>query len=263
MTDNQQLTQLTQAIDTLYGNSDPSLKDQANSFLLTFQRSEDAWKLVFPILGDESTSLQLRVFMAQTLRSKVQYDFSQLPKESLVSLKDSLIQLLIAYNGKSRLITTQLCISLTYFALQFLEWSNAVQEIINLLSPNSMPTLLEFLTILPQETMDVKKTPLTDEEFDTRTKQLISNNVEQVLYIMSTLAETRASNASSINTEILSCIKSWIVDIPFFQILNNEPICSLIFEGISNEDTFDTAVECLTTIISETDVSPDSPNLPC
>ncbi|ODV87402.1 hypothetical protein CANARDRAFT_26802 [[Candida] arabinofermentans NRRL YB-2248] len=246
------ITQLNQALDTLYGNSDPQIKDQANDFLMNFQRSEEAWQIIFPVLGDENSSLQLKIFTAQTFRSKVQYDFSQLPKDSLLSLKDSLIQLMIAYNDKQKLITTQLCISLSNFALQYLEWDNAVTEIVSILSPSSLNTLLEFLKILPQELMDVKKTPLTDEEFETRATQLLHNNVEQVLYILTSISDAKATNSKETNELVLSCIESWIIEIPVNQILNNASICSLIFEGILNDDTFEMAITCLSTIISET-----------
>ena len=155
-------SQLQQATATLYGNSNPSLRSQANDYLLTFQRSEEAWKVIFPLLVDQNSGLEMRVFVAQTLRSKVQYDFGQLPAETLSSLKESIMQAMVYFNDKQKLITTQLCISMAYFALQDLSWSNAITEIISSLYPNAMNTLLEFLKILPEEMLDaVSYTHLT------------------------------------------------------------------------------------------------------
>lgn len=252
-----QIAELNEALKTLYSNSNSQVKDQANDYLLKFQRSEPAWSLIFPVLGDEKGSntsnpqedLQLKIFMAQTLRSKVHYDFNQLPSDSLGSLKDSLIQLIIAYDGKQKLITTQLCIALANFALQFLSWNNAVVEIIEILSANSTNSLLEFLKVLPEELLDVKKVPLSDEELRLRTKQLVDDNIQQVLYVLSSFATNQASSSTS--SLVLSCIKSWISEIPIDQILSNSSLCPLIFNSISNDDTFDTAIECLSTIIAE------------
>lgn len=192
-------SQLQQAIATLYGNSNPSLRSQANDYLLTFQRSEEAWKVIFPLLVDQNSGLEMRVFVAQTLRSKVQYDFGQLPAETLSSLKESIMQAMVYFNDKQKLITTQLCISMAYFALQDLSWSNAITEIISSLYPNAMNTLLEFLKILPEEMLDVRRTPLTEEEFQVQTKNLITNNVEKILYILTSLSENKNENLSLIH----------------------------------------------------------------
>lgn len=253
--------QLQQAIATLYGNSDPSLRSQANDYLLTFQRSEEAWKLIFPLLVDQNSGLEMKVFVAQTLRSKVQYDFGQLPTETLSSLKDSIIQAMIYFNDKQRLITTQLCISMAYFALQDLTWTNAISEVMSSLYPNAMNTLLEFLKVLPEEMLDVRRTPLTEGEFQLQTKNLITNNVEKILYILTTLSDNKNNNSAETNQLLLGCIQSWIIETPINQILSNSSLCSLIFEGLANEQTFDTAVDCLSTIIGETDTF-DEQSLP-
>ncbi|KAG7920036.1 hypothetical protein KL927_000716 [Ogataea polymorpha] len=244
--------QLNQALETLYGNSDPAVKEQANEYLLAFQRSEQAWQTAFDILAQPSSSVQASVFAAQTLRSKVQYDFAQLPHDQLSALKNSLLQLMVAYTGKQRLVITQLCITLANFALQYLDWKNAVDEIVSVLSGPATDTLLEFLKILPEELLDVKKTPLTDEEFEVRANELLAANVQSVLYILTTLAESRASNSASTNRLVLECIKSWIIDIPFEQVLSNNALCTLIFDGLLADDMFDTAIDCLSTIVGET-----------
>ncbi|QPG77005.1 hypothetical protein FOA43_004399 [Brettanomyces nanus] len=254
-------SRLQEAISTMYGNTDSSFKAEANEYLLRFQRSDEAWKVIFPLLVDENVSLEMKMFVAQTLRSKVQYDFGQLPEESFSSLKDSIIQALLYFNDKQKLITTQLCLALAYFALQDLKWDNAVGEIINTLSSNAMDTLLEFLKVLPEEMLDVRRTPLTEEEFGHQTKKLIDNSVEQVLYILTSLADNKTNNSTRVNQMVLGCIQSWIVDVPINQILTNNSLCLLVFEGLTSEDTFDTAVDCLSTIIAETDTF-DEHNLP-
>lgn len=61
-------------------------------------------------------------------------------------------------------ITVQLCLALSAFALQFPGWqSTAVQSIIDKLghNPATVPTLLEFLTVLPEEVNGNSKIPVT------------------------------------------------------------------------------------------------------
>lgn len=250
--------QLQRAIETLYGSSGSELRSQANDYLLQFQRSQEAWKVIFPLMVDENVGLEMKVFVAQTLRSKVQYDFGQLTPQSLPSLKESILQAMSYFDGRQRLITTQLCLAMAYFALQDMNWENPITDIVSRLSGSGTNTLIEFLKVLPEEMLDVRRTPLTEEEFRIQTKKLITNNEEQVLYLLTKLAENRTQNEATTNRLVLSCIQSWIVDVPVEQVLQNGSLCSLIFEGLDNDDTFDTAVDCLSTIIGETDTFDES-----
>lgn len=251
-------SKLQEAISAMYGSSDAGVKQQANTYLLEFQRSADAWQVIFPVLVDEDVGIEMKLFVSQTLRSKVQYDFYQVPKESLPSLKESILGAIEYFDTKQKLITTQLALALAYFALQDLDWTNSMTEIITRLSTGATNSLLEFLKVLPDEMLDVTRTSLTDEEFKIQTQRLLLNNVEQVLYILTTLAATRTSNSGYTNELLLGCIQSWISDIPTAQVLSSDSLCGLIFESLHNDDTFDTAVDCLSTIVAQTDTFDES-----
>ncbi|CDK27682.1 unnamed protein product [Kuraishia capsulata CBS 1993] len=247
------LNQVNNALQALYSNVDSSVKKEASDFLQNFQRSQEAWSIVFPVLqNDDPSALQLRIFAAQTLRSKVNYDLSQVPRESLPSLKESILQSIIAFDTKQKLISTQLCIALANFSLQYLDWKNAVTEIVNALSATAVSSLLEFLQVLPEELSDVKKTPLTDEEFRVRSQELLTDNVEQVLYILTSFAGSKDSNGGSANSLVLSCLNSWIKEVPLDQVLTNNALCSLVFQGVLDVDTFEMSIDCLCTLIQET-----------
>ncbi|KAK6457048.1 armadillo-type protein [Scheffersomyces xylosifermentans] len=256
MSSSQTLEKLKHALDTMYSNAVESDKMNATRFLESFQKSQEAWQVVHTILDDDQIdSIQFKLFAAQTLRSKVTYDLSQLPENNYPTLKDSIINLLIKYPANNqRLIRTQLAISLSQLALQFLSWTNAIEEVITKLSSdqNLLPCLLDVLKILPEELSDVKKTSLTDEEFNKRTQELITNNVEQVLVILKNLTDNNSTNNSSLNSLILDCLNSWIKECPIESILQINSLTSLIFQSLAKEDTFDKSIECLCTIIRET-----------
>ncbi|ODV95788.1 hypothetical protein PACTADRAFT_75014 [Pachysolen tannophilus NRRL Y-2460] len=251
------LEALQQALQTMYSNVSNDVKHQANNYLENFQKSQEAWNVVFEVLNNSSSSpdlLLLKMFCAQTLRSKISYDLHQLPRESLQGLKDSIINLIITYERQSqKIIFVQLCVSLANFALQFLEWKNCIEEVISKFSSsNCLISMLEFLKVLPEELSDVKKTPLTDEEFMKRVHELITDNVKKVLLVLSELSNNRSANPPQINSLILEVINSWIKEIPVERILSINSIASLIFESITQDDTFETSIECLCTIIRET-----------
>ena len=253
------IAQLNSALVTMYSNVPQQEKMTATHYLEEFQKSQQAWDIVHQILNDENngnSNIQLKIFAAQTLRSKIIYDLSaQFPESNFENLKNSLLEILSKYTAPNqKLIRTQLSIALSHFALQYLSWRNALSEIINKLSSleTLLPVLLEFLKILPEELSDVKKTNLTDSEFNQRTQELISDNVEQVMMILKNLTESNTNNNASMNSSILDCLNSWIKECAVEQVLQINSLVSLVFQSLSNDQTFEKAIECLVTIIRET-----------
>lgn len=223
-------------------------KKQATEFLELFQKLPDAW-LVVQILSDLQEPLEYRMFAAQTLRSKATYDLLQLPESSYVQLKDSVLDLLRTYASKDKLIRTQLSLTLCQLALQYLQWDNAMDEITTCLSEaGSVPALLEFLKILPEELTESNKTALTDDEFNARTAVLITDNVERVLLLLKTLYEQQACAPEL----LLDCLNSWLKECPIDKVLGVDTLAQLVFKLLVQEDTFEKACECLSTILRET-----------
>ena len=106
------LQQLKLALETMYSNANQNDKINATHFLETFQKSQDAWEIVHTILNDAHLDIHIQLFAAQTLRSKVTYDLSQLPEQNFATLKNSIIQLLTVFTANNqRLVRTQLCVA--------------------------------------------------------------------------------------------------------------------------------------------------------
>lgn len=253
MSATESLSQVHEALGTMYSNASQADKKQATRFLESFQKSQEAWELTHQILNNQGESVQFKLFAAQTLRSKTTYDLNQIPEANLGQLKDSVIELITKFSDHAgRIIRTQLCISLSQLALQYLTWKDAMSEIISKLSADqsTIPCLLDFLKIMPEELSDVKKTSLTDEEFNMRTQELITSNVEQVLLILQKLTES--SNSKDINSLILDCLNSWIKECPIESILHINSLTNLIFQSLTDDQTFDQSIECLCTIMRET-----------
>ncbi|KAJ8032102.1 Transportin-3 [Holothuria leucospilota] len=142
-----------QATTALYHNPDTSQKDTASKWLQAFQKSVYAWQISDQLLQMKS-NLESCYIAAQTMRTKVQYSFHELPADSHNSLRDSLINHLETMTDPQFQITsTQLCLALADLALQMVEWKNSPNFIIQKFSSNtaSIPVLLELLTVLPEE----------------------------------------------------------------------------------------------------------------
>lgn len=258
----QQVSQLQNALATMYSNAEYSAKQQANNYLQQYRLSNEAWTISHLILNDDSAKfdIQTKLFAAQTLRAKINFNLAQLPQENVSDLKDSLLNLILIYTTQNiKVIRTQLNISLVSLALQHLSWDNPVSDIIsvfeNLSQQNSsltdsyLASLLEFLKILPEECSDINKTPLTDNEFQARTDVLITKNRSKVLQL---LIQLSTANNKQISAAVLDCLNSWIAEIPITKILSTEPLYQLIFNNLLHEQNFELSIEALISIIKET-----------
>lgn len=97
------------------------------------------------------------------LRFQVTYDLNQVDRSNRLALRDTLVGALQRYNAGPRTILVQLCLAVSGLALQLTEWENPVQDMIDSFgrNPGTVPALLQFLTILPEELNTNTKIPIT------------------------------------------------------------------------------------------------------
>jgi len=140
------------AIDTLFHNQQVEGKDEASKWLDQFQHSVHAWEVADTLLranrDPEST-----YFAAQTMKSKIQLQFAELPIQNHLHLRDSLITHLTQYSLASHAVITQLCLAVADLAVQSPQWTNPVIELIQKFSTKleNFSILLEILMMIPEE----------------------------------------------------------------------------------------------------------------
>ncbi|QLQ78271.1 hypothetical protein HG537_0A05180 [Torulaspora globosa] len=258
-----QVDDVQKALQCVSSHVEQVKKNEALQFLEEFQKSVIAWKICHEILVNVDPSLlELHIFAGQTLRNKVTFDLCQL-EGNLEEFKDTLIQLLVLHSH--RLVITQLSVALARLAIQYIQWRDPIVEIINCLNPYPSK-LVCFLRILPEETLDIGSTPLSEDEFNSRTHELISTIAEDVLKFLVScvdiLKSQRAGNADISLEQVMRCLASWSFEFPVDRLLSVEPLISIIFESLVNgpgesSEVFDAAVDCLTVVLRE---SRDAPN---
>lgn len=239
------MDQVRLALQAMYSAPSDAEKTAASKYLEQFQKSEPAWETAHTILADNQP-LEMALFAAQTLRAKVTYDLAQLPHHNYAQLRLSLLHMLASQTH--RVVRTQLAIAVAQLALQDMAWQNPVGDLMAALPLELQAgTLLEALRILPEELLDPGKTPLTDAEFNHRTAQLITDNVQPVLGLLAGLA-----GSGHMAPEVLDCLNSWIKECEVEKVLTVTALTTLMFESLTHDDTFDRAVECVCTVIRET-----------
>ncbi|XP_051911011.1 transportin-3 isoform X2 [Hippocampus zosterae] len=141
-----------QAVQALHHDPDPAGKERASLWLGELQRSMYAWEI-----SDQLLQLQQDVescyFAAQTMKMKIQTSFYELPPDSHIALRDSLLSHIQNLKGLSPIIVTQLALAIADLALQMASWKGCVHTLIEKYNGDvgSMPFLIEILTVLPEE----------------------------------------------------------------------------------------------------------------
>lgn len=191
-------------------------------------------------------------FAAQTMRSKVQQSFHELPADAHTSLRDSLLNHISQITeGTNHIISIQLCLALADCALQMVEWRKPVLDLIHRFSQSNLWPLLEIMTVLP-------------EELESRTVRLGANRRVEVAAELKScsgtvleflrLCVTSTDENSLLFVKIIRCFTSWVavqaitlndisdnvVVIKSFQILSNYK---------ANSFLHDAATDCVCTLL--------------
>lgn len=185
------------------------MKKQADDWLTSFQQTPLAWQVADQLLTRPDMPMQFRFFAAQTMRTKVQFDFYELPGDAYGSLRDSLLGHIerFAGNAESQPIHTMLAITLADLAIQMDDtWPNAVETLYERFgkNPDSYATLLEVLRMLPEENMNYKLMTDTNKRASSRERfrQATPTVVQFLLSLPCPTAQAKK--------KVLECFLSWI-----------------------------------------------------
>lgn len=137
---------------------------------------------------------------------------------NLLPLRDTLLTALEGYQTGPKTIVVQLCLAIAGLALQLPAWDNAVHNMIDSFgrNPATVPTLLQFLTLLPEELNSNTRIPVTvrpsimlhmhiayrlqDDEYRERSANLLTANAEKVLDLLSMYIQASGGSHAGLAT---------------------------------------------------------------
>ncbi|KAK4752903.1 hypothetical protein SAY87_021701 [Trapa incisa] len=198
-----------EALNALYHHPDDAIRAQADQWLQEFQRTIDAWQVADNLLHDATSNLETLIFCSQTLRSKVQRDFEELPSEAFRPLRDSLNTLLKKFHRGPPKVRTQISIAVAALAVHVPanDWGDG--GIVKWLGdemnsrPECVPGFLELLTVLPEEVFNYKISARPE-----RRKQFEKELIAQMEVALSIL--TACLNIAELKEPVLEAFASWL-----------------------------------------------------
>ncbi|KAK4886164.1 hypothetical protein RN001_002435 [Aquatica leii] len=199
------------AVSSLYNNPNTVENERASLWLEDLQKSVHAWTIADELLHFKR-NLESCYFAAQTMRTKIQQCFYELPIEAHTSLRDSLLEHISQINENTNtVIVTQLCLALADLALQMPTWNQPIYDLVNKFSHTHTWPLLEILTVLPEE-LDSRSVRLGEnrrkEMLDSL--KLCSPTVNEFLkHCANGFGEDFNENIQA-NIKTLRCFTSWV-----------------------------------------------------
>ncbi|XP_064628883.1 transportin-3-like [Lineus longissimus] len=232
------LDTVLQALNALYHNPDVVGKEKASVWLGELQRSVFAWQIADQLL-QLSQDVESCYFAAQTMRTKIQLAFHELPPNSHQSLRDSLLTHIGKVTPETQaVIVTQLCLALADLALQMASWKCAAKDLIEKFGNNvqHLHFLLEVLTVMPEE-INSRSLRLGANRRKELTEELASA-APLVLQLLTACTENGACTVDErLQIKVFRCLGSWfsISAIPQDQIVNSK-LLMVPFMALMNKD---------------------------
>ncbi|KAH7433969.1 hypothetical protein KP509_07G095100 [Ceratopteris richardii] len=246
-------TLLLQALQALYHDPSPTTRNAANQWLQDFQQSLEAWQISDSLLHDPSINLEVLYFCAQTLRTKIQRDFDDLPLDSRIHLRDSVLMLLRRFQHGPASVRTQLCLALAGLAMHISagDWGRGgvvkwLKEELSV-SNESVSSFLELLTVLPQEAYS-HKTAVKPERRRRFQKELGASTQDA----FEALTDLLSRNASVHIVQIIVAFAAWLhlahgrMNV---STLASHPLVAAALSGLTLDTSFDAAVDAVTELI--------------
>ncbi|KAL4241751.1 Armadillo-like helical [Abortiporus biennis] len=242
------------ALDVFSRAPDKPALETANTWLQDFQHSSEAWATCNVLLLSPDAPPAAKLFAAQTFRSKVTYDLNQVDSSNLLGLRDTLVTALERYYQGPKTIMVQLCLAISGLALQLPIWQNPVQDMIDTFgrNPATVPALLQFLTLLPEELNSNTKIPVTDEEYKERANVLLTANAQKVVELLSMYIQAPGVTFP-VQSQVFHCLSSWLAAGEITaDSLAQTPLINFAFDALASDELFDSAVSTICDIIHET-----------
>ncbi|OBZ74388.1 Importin-13 [Grifola frondosa] len=238
--------------------------------LFDIQKHPEAWGLVVPFLEHEDPNVQF--FGAHTAQVKIARDWSSIPEEHVLHLRDMLVELTgrsIAV-GRNKVILRKLFVAITSLALKVCpgspsQWPDWLRSCVGTLSSlgASNEYLLDFLAIVAEEVETADLLPPKKAQMIGTLRDAVPMVVQAITACIATPRLHRSQNEV---VSALKCLQAWLSDLPASDLTPFIPLLISLMLPVSessptpefDEVTFVAASDTLQEIMSSSALSDGS-----
>lgn len=238
--------EVCQALEALYVNPDPVVKQQANKWLTDFQKVNwEPWAVCDKMLQMPQIDMQCHYFAANTLRMKLLKHFDELPAAERIPFRDSLLEHLTRFTDGAQIVRTMLALCVACLAVQMSnEWETSIDDLTNRFGrdPNTALLLLDVMSVFPEEISN-KQLIASDSARQAALQHARQASDSIVSILFSYLNSTKDTE---LQKKVFQCFQGWIKS----GMLNSEelvknPLYTALFEALKISELFNIACEVI------------------
>lgn len=263
--------QFNAAMTACFGQgSTAEQRAEADRWLQHFQQRNEAWEVSISLLGNASLSPEILFFAANTLHTKIQYDFFDLPQENQAGLREAISGHLMRWGltpGVSKALTKRLCLCAASLAVQ-MNWREVFESIPALIAKAAPGTelsvtkvALDLLACLPDE-CNSQRVCCHDDTRDAF-QEALNQSVPQVLAFLSQTAARADITSDAEGFEgVLSALGMWVryCKVPA-ELLAQQPLLTTALDLLNNPQCppalFEVDVDVTVDVLRRYDASPE------
>eukprot|EP00485_Elphidium_margaritaceum_P014439 CAMPEP_0202726860 /NCGR_PEP_ID=MMETSP1385-20130828/184827_1 /ASSEMBLY_ACC=CAM_ASM_000861 /TAXON_ID=933848 /ORGANISM="Elphidium margaritaceum" /LENGTH=977 /DNA_ID=CAMNT_0049393089 /DNA_START=355 /DNA_END=3286 /DNA_ORIENTATION=+ len=192
------------------------------------------------------------------LRSKIQRNLHEVPRDHHDGLYSMLMKALTMFNDKSaeyENVRTQLSIAVALLVIQRTDWTQHVRLIIDALAQTqTLDILLNLLTRLPEElyTFNIPVSPKIRDHARTNLRAHSAYVLKLLHDLFRAVQSNSLSENMNVKLKVLKCFAAWLdfMDDHFYEYITNYTILTkLCFDALQNDALFKDACACISQIL--------------
>lgn len=235
------------AVQAMYSGSAQANYKEIDNWLKNYQKSSAAWGLVSSIFSTEGLNEYVYIFNAQTLKTKLMYDFEELKGVDSLGFKNNILNLALKFADQDK-VMRQLaqCIGILALHLSDLWGDQMLNEISNVLS-GKIPLLLEVFKSIAEEIEN--QTIVVDSDKVKLLKIVLEKQASDIIRFLENCS-------SEYYFTILEVFLAWVqfgINEDVAKTLPQSRLLLLSFEAIKIPERFDTACGVLCELINLTE----------
>lgn len=237
----------------IYALSVPSETQNANAWLVDFEKQVIAWEISLTLLSEPSQS-PLRFYGAKFIYSKIKRNFFQLShQDTVTSLMNNLNNYLLKLAHEKPLdmkVCRYICLALSALSLQ-INHPGIISSILNWLNPivtTAPRIILQLLIVLPEECYNLQVD--VNEDQRKQFSNQLCNSSSHVLDFLNFLWDL---TDIEVKLQVLLCLENWIkfTNIDSKVLMQQIILQQVLVISIENELYLDACVDLVTTILTK------------
>lgn len=202
-------------VERLFAGADRESIQSATQWIDQFTKSDGAWQVVVEVLGSPpSEEAEKQHFMAaKVLHVKICKDWSKLPEEQQVPLRDTLLREVDKFQAGSRAVFTRLALCIGALVAQMRSWETAVADLVHRYgqSVEQGPLLLEILRYIAEEATSSEI--YLSRKSKAAARQRLDDSVGDVIGLIKSIMDA-VGPSEEVLRRAMECIRAWLANVP-------------------------------------------------